>query len=87
MAGYDAGSGYAFTFTLPPGRSSDTGFLKLFASTNNVDLDWIAQISPLDPAFSAPASRARLAWQVETQDTNIWDAWVAAITVVDHYVP
>jgi hypothetical protein len=75
--GYGAGGGYAFEFTLPPGRSLDTGFLKLFVSTDDVNMDWITQLSPLDPAFSARGVRK------EMPNSGVWDAWIAAITVID----
>jgi hypothetical protein len=45
-------------------------------STKEVNMDWITQTSPLDPAFKARGGRKK------KQDTGIWDACVAAITVI-----
>jgi hypothetical protein len=50
------GSERAFLFpeTLPPGVSSSFGFLKLFVSTQPLDLGWIQQKTPFDPKFDGP---------------------------------
>ena len=76
-AGYGAGGGYAFEFFLPDGQLSDTGFLKLFVSTNYVDLDWMAQLSPFDHHYQVRFGRRGM------PDTGIWDTSVAAVTVYE----
>ncbi|KAF7349814.1 Protein TIC 214 [Mycena venus] len=50
------GSEPAFQFpeTLPPGVSSSFAFLKLFVSTQPLDLGWIQQTTPFDPGFEGP---------------------------------
>lgn len=73
--GYGAGGGFPFEFSIPDGDSSDTGFLKLFVSTNQVDFGWVAQLAPLDPKY-----KIRLGAR-QVPETGVWDAWVAAITV------
>ncbi|KAF8815985.1 hypothetical protein BYT27DRAFT_7209205 [Phlegmacium glaucopus] len=78
--GYGAGGGFPLELTLPPGRSSDTGFLKLFVSTTPVSLDWIAQDSLLDGV-----SKRHLVDR-EILDSACWDAWIATITVVGRSV-
>jgi hypothetical protein len=75
--GYGPGGGFAFEFTVPPGQTSDTGFLKLFVSTTPVSLDWITQNSLLDGNFTPRQGRS------VTLDSECWDAWVAAVTVVE----
>ncbi|KAJ7899339.1 caspase domain-containing protein [Mycena leptocephala] len=46
------GSERAFNFTLLPGELSSCGFLKLFMTTEYIDLGWIPQeLSPFDPRF------------------------------------
>ena len=73
-AGYGAGGGYAFEFVVPPGKQSDTGFLKLFVSTTYVDVQWMTQLSPIDSMFSRRSARREMFG-------GIWDAWIAAVTV------
>ncbi|KAJ7884009.1 caspase domain-containing protein [Mycena leptocephala] len=50
------GSEFAFQFpeTLPPGVFSSFSFLKLFVSTEPLDLGWIQQSTPFDPKFEGP---------------------------------
>ncbi|KAJ7923547.1 caspase domain-containing protein [Mycena leptocephala] len=46
------GSERAFDFTLSPSELSSCGFLKLFVTSEYIDLGWIQQdLSPLDPRF------------------------------------
>jgi hypothetical protein len=72
--GYGAGGGDAFEFTLKPGECSDTGFLKLFVSTNYADMDGIAQESPFG-GYSKRGDKGKY------QNSGIWGAWTAAVTV------
>jgi hypothetical protein len=41
----------AFLFRFPPGESPSSGFLKLFMSTEPVDLEQIEKKTPFDPDF------------------------------------
>jgi hypothetical protein len=42
----------AFDFTLSPGELSSCGFLKLFVTSDCIDLGWIQQeLSPFGPGF------------------------------------
>jgi hypothetical protein len=45
------GGEWAFQFSCPPGESPSSGFLKLFMSTEPVDLEQIEQKTPFDPKF------------------------------------
>ena len=75
-AGYGPGGGYPIKFSLPPGESSDTCFLKLFVTTEPVDLNGIVQ----KPPWNEDSTTRRGCMVLES---IIWDAWVAAITVVE----
>ncbi|KAJ7772891.1 caspase domain-containing protein [Mycena maculata] len=71
------GGGYAFEFDLPEGKAVDTGFLKVFVSTEYLDMDWVTQKSPFDPDF-AP----RLGGGRETiEKGQVWDTFYAVITM------
>ncbi|THH06053.1 hypothetical protein EW146_g9733, partial [Bondarzewia mesenterica] len=74
--GYGAGGGDPIEFYLSPGAQSDTGFLKLFVTTKWVNMDWISQGSPFD-AFHKRRGNG------EVQNSGIWGAWTAAITISD----
>lgn len=77
--GYGVG-GYAFEFDLPPGKTVDTGFLKVLVSTEYLDMQWIPQISPFHPEFT-PSSRG---WGRETiEKEQAWDAFHAVITMTE----
>ncbi|KAJ7772893.1 caspase domain-containing protein [Mycena maculata] len=75
--GYGAGGGYAFQFVIPPGITSDTGFLKVFLSTKYLDLKWIEQAPAVDAVVGGRDS------QVEpfTTDAEIWGALDVPITI------
>jgi hypothetical protein len=45
------GSERAFDFTLSPGELSSCGFLRLFVTSDYIDLGWIQEVSPFDPRF------------------------------------
>ncbi|KAF7339067.1 hypothetical protein MVEN_01983100 [Mycena venus] len=73
--GYGTG-GYAFEFDLPAGTTVDTGFLKVFISTEYLDIGWIQQKSPFHPDFLASGRK----WKRETLEKGqVWDAFTAAI--------
>ncbi|KAJ7706851.1 caspase domain-containing protein [Mycena rosella] len=76
--GYGIG-GYAYKFNLPEGKTVDTGFLKLFVSTEYLDLGWIVQKSPFDPGFE-PSSRLG-AGRETIEKGQAWHALHAVITV------
>ncbi|KAJ7146544.1 caspase domain-containing protein [Mycena epipterygia] len=63
----------AFSFTLPPGTTSSSGFIKMFVSTEYMDLTWIEQkISPFDPRF---LGTGRLTGKMfREQDESDWNA-------------
>ncbi|KAJ6526228.1 caspase domain-containing protein [Mycena vulgaris] len=73
--GYGAG-GYAFEFELPKDKKVDTGFLKVFVSTEYLDLTWIEQKSPFHPDFQGRKGRR------ETfEKGSAWDAFQAVVMV------
>lgn len=68
-----------FKITLPPGRTTDTGFFKVIVSTKYLDLKWLAQGSPLKLEFQ-PMSRLRASREVF--DTgHVWDTFNTFITI------
>jgi hypothetical protein len=69
-----------FEFGLPPGKTSSSGFLKLFVSTHYLDLDWIEQeTSPFDQAFTGTG---RLTGKcVKLQKMPKWDALKVKLTM------
>ncbi|KAI0309849.1 caspase domain-containing protein [Amylostereum chailletii] len=56
--GYGSGGAPPHCFFLRPGQKVDVGFLKLFLTTEYVDLSNIPQVSPFDP--NRPTARATL---------------------------
>ncbi|KAF8170867.1 caspase domain-containing protein [Mycena galopus ATCC 62051] len=76
--GYGVG-GYAFEFSIPPGMTADTGFLKVFVSTEYFDMDWIAQKSPFDLDF-LPSGRLGGGRQT-VEKGQAWDAFWSVVTV------
>ncbi|KAJ7242297.1 hypothetical protein C8J57DRAFT_1726371 [Mycena rebaudengoi] len=69
-----------FEFGLLPGKTSSSGFLKLFVSTHYLDLDWIEQeTSPFDQAFTGTG---RLTGKcVKLQKMPKWDALKVKLTM------
>ncbi|KAJ7828881.1 caspase domain-containing protein [Mycena leptocephala] len=66
------GSERAFDFTLSPGELSSCGFLKLFVTSDYIDLGWIQQeLSPFDPRF---VGTGRLRMSHEPLDLRMSDA-------------
>ncbi|KAJ7912956.1 hypothetical protein B0H13DRAFT_1874396 [Mycena leptocephala] len=56
----------AFSFTLPPGTRSSSGFVKMFVSTQYLSLAWIKQpVPPFDPHFEG-SGRLQMARDPET---------------------
>ncbi|KAJ7884026.1 hypothetical protein B0H13DRAFT_1721125 [Mycena leptocephala] len=49
--GMGSESAFQFPETLPPGVSSSSAFLKMFVSTQHLDLGWIQQETPFDPQY------------------------------------
>ncbi|KAJ7083811.1 caspase domain-containing protein [Mycena epipterygia] len=72
----------AFEFTLPPGESESSGFLKLFVSTQYLELGWIQQpVSPFDPKYEGTP---RLDGTREPMaDVERWDALSVLLTMTD----
>jgi hypothetical protein len=71
MVGYGADGGDPVMFSLPPGKSIDTIFLKLFVSTTYIDLNIAEQrIYQLVRDSKRP----------QVPDPYIWDAWKFRIT-------
>ncbi|KAJ6622143.1 caspase domain-containing protein [Mycena sp. CBHHK59/15] len=76
--GYGTG-GYAFEFFLPEGKSMDTGFLKVFVSTEYLDMEWITQKSPFSPDYEP---HGRLGGGRETVEKGqVWDAFHSVVTM------
>jgi hypothetical protein len=77
------GSERAFDFMLSPGELSSCGFLKLFMTTEYIDLGWIQQeISPFDPQFEGTGRLRRLHEPLDLA-TKRWDArWDALIVTL-----
>jgi hypothetical protein len=79
------GSERAFDFTLSPGKLSSCGFLKLFVTSEYVDLGWIQQeLSPLDLQFVG-TGRFRMSHEpsvdLRTRWDAIWDARTVALKI------
>jgi hypothetical protein len=75
------GSECAFEFTLSPGELSSCGFLKLFVTSDYIDLGWIQQeLSPFDPRFVG-TERLRISHEPLDLRTTRWDARWDARTV------
>ncbi|KAJ6459838.1 caspase domain-containing protein [Mycena sanguinolenta] len=70
--------GNSFEFGLPEGKDIDTGFLKLFVSTEYLDMKWIAQNSPFHPDFN---SSGRFIVKRTTEARHVWDAFRYVITL------
>ncbi|KAI0946425.1 hypothetical protein AcW1_009891 [Taiwanofungus camphoratus] len=71
--GYGASGTDSILFSLPPGATSDSGFLKVFVSTKYVSMDGIKQLSPInDPS--------RQAIPTVFPFDELWDAWVIVLT-------
>ncbi|KAJ7890388.1 hypothetical protein B0H13DRAFT_2341019 [Mycena leptocephala] len=69
----------AFEFKLSPGKTVDSGFLKLFVSTEQLDVDWIEQMSPFNR--DVQPSAGRLAGAHEMEGMQVWDVIDAVITM------
>jgi hypothetical protein len=76
--GFGIGGGNTFQFFLPsiPDVSSDTGFLKLFVSTERIPS--LAHIEQLDPLKPREGDRAG---DRSAPMGGLWDTWIGAITV------
>ncbi|KAK7461776.1 hypothetical protein VKT23_008208 [Stygiomarasmius scandens] len=72
--GYGAGGGDPIEFLLKEDEESDTGFLKLFVSTTYADMEHITQ----PPVFDTLTSRKAMS---KREEIEMWDSWVATITV------
>ncbi|KAJ7627861.1 caspase domain-containing protein [Mycena polygramma] len=76
--GYGSG-GYAFQFFPTKGKSTETGFLKVFVSTEYLDMGWIEQKSPFKAELQ-PMGRPK--GRRETPETGqLWDAFHAVVTM------
>ncbi|KZV65120.1 hypothetical protein PENSPDRAFT_756783 [Peniophora sp. CONT] len=73
--GYGAGGGAPFTYYVNPPQDMDVGYLKIFASTKQVDLSHIEQHSP----FSTPTTIRGMERKADEPDA-MWDTHM--ITVV-----
>ncbi|KAJ7122210.1 hypothetical protein C8R44DRAFT_671165 [Mycena epipterygia] len=67
----------AFEFTLPKNQVASSGFLKLFVSTEALDLEWIKQDHPLDSDFKGVG---RLKLRQEEMPSK-WDALRVVLTM------
>ncbi|KAJ7906010.1 caspase domain-containing protein [Mycena leptocephala] len=80
------GSERAFDFTLSPGELSSCGFLKLFVTSDYIDLGWIQQeLSPFEPGFEGTG---RLRMLHEPLDlTTMSDAMLTTAQAVTGAIP
>ena len=70
----------AFMFEPTAGRE-ESGFLKLFVSTEHLDMRWIEQNSPFARDF-VPSGSGRLDGERETVEKGqAWDAFHAVVTI------
>jgi hypothetical protein len=75
------GSERAFDFTLSSGELSNCGFLKLFVTSDYIDIGWMQQeLSPFDPRFVG-TERLRISHELLDLRTTRWDARWDARTV------
>ncbi|KAJ7872051.1 caspase domain-containing protein [Mycena leptocephala] len=75
------GSERAFDFTLSPGELSSCGFLKLFVTSEYIDLGWIQQeLSPFDPRFVG-TGRLRMPHEPLDLRDAMWDAQTVTLTI------
>ncbi|KAJ7919367.1 caspase domain-containing protein [Mycena leptocephala] len=78
------GSERAFDFTLSPGELSSCGFLKLFVTSDYIDLGWIQQeLSPFDPRFVG-TGRLRMSHEpldLRTRSDAIWDVQMVTLKI------
>jgi hypothetical protein len=72
--GYGSGGGAPLDFTLAKGRDVEVGFLKLFLSTDHVDLSDIEQTSPF--ASARPIGRAELPTM-----PKLWDSILVSVVI------
>jgi hypothetical protein len=76
------GSERAFDFTLSPGELSSCGFLKLFVTSDYIDLGWIQQeLSPFDPRFLG-TGQFRMSHEplnLRTRSDAIWDVQIVTL--------
>ncbi|KAJ7906005.1 caspase domain-containing protein [Mycena leptocephala] len=78
------GSERAFDFTLSPVELSSCGFLKLFVTSEYIDLGWLRQeLSPFDPRFVG-IGRFRMSHEpldLKTRWNAIWDARTVTLNI------
>ncbi|KAJ7464442.1 caspase domain-containing protein [Mycena latifolia] len=71
----------ALTFILPPGESSSSAFIKLFVSTECLDLGWIEQqISPFSEMFAGMGRPRAIRDTFRSPD---WDALQVVLTMTE----
>ncbi|KAJ7912955.1 hypothetical protein B0H13DRAFT_1874395 [Mycena leptocephala] len=76
------GSEEPFLFKLPPNTTSSTGFLKLFVSTEHLDLKWIVQTaSPWTPEFQLMMAGRLDGFQGTPKRTSDWAALQVVLTM------
>ncbi|KAJ7905987.1 caspase domain-containing protein [Mycena leptocephala] len=84
MVAIGMGGERAFDFTLSPGEPSSCGFLKLFVTSEYIDLGWIQQVlSPFDPRFVG-TRRFRTSHEpldLRTRWDAIWDARTVTLKI------
>lgn len=74
-----ANGGYARIFALPPGKTSDIGFVKVFLSTEPLNIDWIEQASPFDPRLEGSGRLTGGQAPLDLKPT--WDTLLATLTM------
>jgi hypothetical protein len=74
--GYGSGSRDAIQFSVPRNKAQDSGFLKVFVSTEYVNMKILLQ----EPPFTAGIRGAKLVSL--TRPTSYWNAWTYILTGV-----
>ncbi|KAJ7890389.1 hypothetical protein B0H13DRAFT_1887582 [Mycena leptocephala] len=70
----------AFVFDLPEGKTADGGLIKVFVSTEYLDMSWIEQMSPFNSSARPSAGRL-VAGREKIETRQVWDALDAVITM------
>ena len=82
--GYGPGGFDPIEYSLPDGKTSNTGFLKVFVSTKWVDMGWMTRLHPFTDvldSFPVPPGVVKSRGRKEDQDVGVWDAYIAAVTI------
>jgi len=73
--GYGCNGGGPFTFELKEGQNTDIFYLKMFLSTEPIDLDHIEQSSPFDPSEDSNSDEQNRGMKRVTQEPMVLPSW------------